>query len=470
MGNQAEMIRGFSTEVSPLVAELLRSDTRKLTPALLASGSCPVSERPVPFDRYHTPEFAKLEKDHLWMKTWQFACREEDIPEVGDRVPYSVGSLSFFVVRSSTNEFRAFYNACLHRGTRLCDGLSSGEHVRCPFHAWQWKLDGELDSVPSAWDFPHVDKDSYRLPEVKVGCWGGFIFINPDLDAEPLEKALGVLPEHFASWAPEAHYTVLHVRKLVRANWKATMEAFLEAYHVIETHSDALPFTGDASTQYDIWDDGSAHISRLYTPLGVPSPHLGDQASIQEATDWTFRAFSMGMDPSIPVPSFDPTHEHSGRAQIAEWRRQMFSAATGQDFSDWPDAYFVDTIQYFMFPNFCPWLGEGLPLVYQFLPNGENPSEAQMSIRLLAPVPKDAQRPPSAPIIEIAFDADFSSVPEFGVLSHIFDQDMVNLPKIQLGLRAAAQAHQQAALGRYQESRIRHFHDVLEQTLGLSQA
>ena len=468
MGNQDKVTRGFATSVSPLVADLLKADSRELPPALTSVGEHPVSQVPVSFDRYFEPDFARLEKERLWKKSWQFACREEDIPNVGDRVPYTVGSQSFMIVRSGENEFRAFYNSCLHRGTRLCDGQSSGERVRCPFHAWEWNLDGSLHNIPSAWDFPQVQAERYTLPQVKLATWGGFIFINPDPQAAPLEQSLGVLPEHFKAWGPEAHFTAIHVSKRVRANWKTVMEAFLEAYHVIETHTDAMPFTGDASTQYDIWDSGSSHISRLYTPLGVPSPHLGEQASTQEAVDWTFRAFAMGMDPSIPVPTFDASSTQSGRTQIAEWRRQMFAAAFGCDLSKWPDAFLVDTIQYHMFPNFCPWLGDGLPLVYQFLPLGDNPDESVMNVRLMAPVPASGPRPPSAPVIEIDFDSAFSSVPQFGVLSHIFDQDMINLPKIQLGLKAASTDRAQATLGRYQESRIRYFHDVLDKVLGIA--
>lgn len=471
MGDRSHLTRGFSSAVSPLVEELLRGDTRELTPALRAVGNHDVSTRPVPFSHYYDPAIAKLETEKLWKKTWQYACREEDLPQVGDRLPYDVGTMSFFIVRSGANEFKAFYNACLHRGTRLCDGQGSGDSVRCPFHAWEWKLDGQLKVVTSAWDFTQVKPEQFRLPEVKVATWGGFIFINPDPDAKPLEHYLGVLPEHFRSWAPEDHFTAVHIRKRVRANWKTTMEAFLEAYHVIETHSDAMPFTGDASTQYDVWDDGDGHVSRLYTPLGVPSPHLGDDASLKEATDWAFRVFAMGMGPDVPVPTFNPDAALSGRAQVAQWRRELLGGALGRDFSDTPDAYLVDTIQYHLFPNFCPWLGEGLPLVYQFTPYGDDPNSSVMDIRLLAPVPGGgAPRPPSAAIIDIDFDADFSSVPQIGVLAHIFDQDFVNLPKIQAGMRSAADSHAQTALGHYQESRIRYFHDVLEKTLGLDGA
>jgi phenylpropionate dioxygenase-like ring-hydroxylating dioxygenase large terminal subunit len=465
MGSDEPVIRGYASAVSPLTASLLRADSGDIGPGLRARSDYIPDNISVPFSRYFDPEFAVLEKERLWKKVWQLACREEDIPEIGDRVPYNAGELAFVIVRSGRAQFRAFYNACLHRGTRLCDGPGSGNTLRCPFHGWEWNPDGTLHNIPSRWDFAQVKSADYALPEVKVGTWGGYIFINPDPGAAPLEESLGVLPEHFRACPAEDRFTAFHIRKRVRANWKITLEAFLEAYHVIETHSDALSFTGDASTQYDIWDDGKAHISRLITPLGIPSPHLGDRASVADAVNATFQVFAMSM-PGVPVPKYDPSSPVSGRTQVSQWRRKALSTALGRDFSSWPDAALVDTVQYFMFPNFCPWYGEGLPLVYQFLPYGTNPNESVMNIRLTAPLPSGAPRPPSAPIVELDFDQSFSAKPQIGILSIIFDQDMSNLPRIQAGLRAAAPEHACSTLGRYQEQRIRHFHQVLEKTLG----
>jgi hypothetical protein len=311
-----------------------------------------------------------------------------------------------------------------------------------------------------------VTPERYRLPEIKVACWGGFVFVNPDPHAAPLAKTLGILPAHFTDWQPEDRFTFVHVRKRVRANWKTTLEAFLEAYHVIETHFDALPFTGDASTQYDIWDDGDSHISRLITPLGVPSPHLGDSASRQESLDMFVRMFGMALGPNPALPKFDAAGG-AGRADIAAWRRQLMQVQFGRDFSHLCDAALVDTVQYFMFPNFCPWYGEGLPLVYQFLPSGDDPNESIMGVRLLMPLPGGgAPRPPAAPIIDLGFDDSFSAVPELGMLGGIFDQDMSNLPSVQAGLKAASADRARVTLGRYQESRIQHFQNTLDRYLG----
>lgn len=466
-GDPSSIQRGASSAVSPLVSGLFAADTRDVGPGLAASGNYIPAPKRVPVSRYFDPAFAELEKEKLWKKVWQYACREEDLPNVGDRLPYTVGELSFIIVRSGPNEFKAFNNACLHRGTQLCDGQGSGASFRCPFHAWEWNLDGSLKNIPSRWDFGNVTDETYKLGEVKLDTWGGYIFINPDPNAGPLKDAVGPLTEYFKLAPAEDRYTAFHIRKKVRANWKVVMEAFLEGYHVIETHTDSMPFTGDANTQYDVWEDGKSHTSRLITPMGIPSPHLGDKASVELAANMTFAAFAMGM-PGITPPQFDPNSPLNARAQVAAWRRELMGQMLGRDFSAVPDSNYVDATQYWMFPNFCPWYGEGLPLVYQFIPYGSNPDESIMDVRLTAPLPGGGvPPPPSAPVIEIDFDQPFNSNPEIGILAHIFDQDMSNVPRIQRGLKTMPAGHQFVTFGHYQEQRIAHFHELLEKQLGL---
>jgi phenylpropionate dioxygenase-like ring-hydroxylating dioxygenase large terminal subunit len=460
-------LRGATSAVSPLTADLLAADSRPLETALRSTGEYRALGTRIPRSRYYDPAFAELEYERLWKKTWQYACREEDIPSVGDRIPYTVGHLSFMVVRSGPDRFDAFRNTCPHRGTRLCDGQGGGDTIRCPFHGWEWHLDGRLREVPSRWDFPHVKDEHYGLSRVRVDRWNGFVFINPDSGAPPLEDTLGVLPSHFADWVGTERVTAFHLRKLIRANWKIVLEAFLEAYHVIETHSNFMGFTGDANTQYDIWDDGRSHISRLITPNVVPSPHLGDSASVAEAANQAYEAMGAAM-PGMPVPKFDPASPLSPRAQVAEWRRRTMGAGLGRDFSACSDAVMLDSIQYYMFPNFCPWWGDGLPLIYKFLPHGDDPGESLMEVRLTMPVPGGgAPRPPAAPAKYLGFDEGFHGAPEIGILSHIFDQDMGNLPRIQAAIRSAADDKPYITLGRYQEQRIQHFHEVLERVLGI---
>jgi phenylpropionate dioxygenase-like ring-hydroxylating dioxygenase large terminal subunit len=456
----------MASRVSPLTVDLLAQDSLPLPPGLKMTGSHEPDHKPFPFSRYTDPAFAQLEMDKLWSKTWQFTCRTEDIPAVGDRMPYDVGNgIALVIVRSGTNEFMAFHNSCRHRGTRLVNAASSGKTIRCPFHGWQWQPNGTLASVPCKWDFDGVSKSSHSLQAVRLEVWEGFIFVNLDPEAKPLQPSLGVLPQAFQGRGHAGRFTIAHVSKRMRANWKTVLEAFLESYHVVETHADAMPFTGDANTSYDIWDTADGHVSRLITPSAIPSPHLGDSASTQLAADGVAMFIGMAM-PGVPLPVFHAKDKHA-RAPIAAWRRSLLSQALARDYSKHTDSEMLDATQFHLFPNFCPWFGDGLPLTYQFLPYGDDPNESVFNVRLTADIPGNGVPPPPKAITHLDFDQPFTAnAPEFGPLCHIFDQDLSNLPNIQRGMRSR-QPNAQATLGTYMEKRIQYFHNVLGRKLGL---
>src|SRR3546814_8192242 len=68
----------------------------------------------------------------------------EHIPEVGDYHVYDLGTYSFIITRVAADDIRAYYNACLHRGTKLRASGTEGntEEFKCTFHGWTWNLDG----------------------------------------------------------------------------------------------------------------------------------------------------------------------------------------------------------------------------------------------------------------------------------------------------------------------------------------
>ena len=80
-------------------------------------------------ERYTSRAFFDLELERLWPRVWQVACRDEQVDAVGDYCEYTIGDESIVVVRSARDRIQAFYNSCLHRGTRLVDGCGHALHV-----------------------------------------------------------------------------------------------------------------------------------------------------------------------------------------------------------------------------------------------------------------------------------------------------------------------------------------------------
>ena len=127
-----DMQRGFGSDERPVIGTLWERDSIGHNDSTRARGNYEPDNRIVDYKRYYDEDYFKREIEVLWKKQWLYACREEDIPAVGDRVPFDVGPLSFFIVRSKTDEFKAFYNSCIHRGTMLCAKRESHAVIRCP--------------------------------------------------------------------------------------------------------------------------------------------------------------------------------------------------------------------------------------------------------------------------------------------------------------------------------------------------
>src|SRR3546814_136811 len=60
--------------------------------------------------RYIDPEFAKLEYEKLWSKTWQAGARLDEIPEVGDYTVYNIGDQSVVITRADADKIKAYHN------------------------------------------------------------------------------------------------------------------------------------------------------------------------------------------------------------------------------------------------------------------------------------------------------------------------------------------------------------------------
>lgn len=403
-------------------------------------------------ERYIDSAYAKRELETLWKTTWQFACREEHIPAVGDYYVYDLAHYSFIVTRVSKNEIRAYYNACLHRGTKLRASGTEGcaNEFRCPFHGWSWNIDGTNKNVTCDWDFPHVDRKELCLPQARVETLGGFVFVNMDDNAPSLADYIG--PEamaYISKWKLEDRYIVAHVSKVIPANWKLTMEAFMEAYHVIETHPQVAPSNGDANSQYDTYGD---HVNRFISTLGVVSPHLKGRISEQDILD----QFTVGDSSVLAGADRKLKQGETARQRMADMMRNMFEQATNADLSGVSDSELLDCFSYTVFPNTFLFPGISLPMVYRFRPVKGDHRKCLYEVLFLRPVPKDGARPEPASEVRLEEHQSFSEAegmdPGFGA---ILDQDTENLLLEQEGLEASAKKG--LTLGNYQEIRIRHF-------------
>jgi phenylpropionate dioxygenase-like ring-hydroxylating dioxygenase large terminal subunit len=432
----------------PSYQDILDVDGGPVPPAMRLQQYEYLGSEDIGFERYFSADIAQAEIDHMWNRTWQWACREEHIPAPGDRYVYDVGPYSILVVRGDDMAVRAFVNSCPHRGMQFAAEGSVGVKrptIRCPFHGMSFKLDGSLHEIPCRWDFPHLNEDNFRLSEIRCDSWGGFVFINMLDDAPPLADYLGVIPEHFKLWPMDDRYVALHTEKVLPANWKMAMEAFLEAFHVLETHSQAVFTAADANAQYDIF---GPNVSRFMHAIGSPSPHLKTRPNEAQILA------KMGRDPKHLPEGM------SARAYQAGLLRAELSAEFGVDFSGKSNAEMLDSIEYFLFPNAFFFPGINIRLCYRFRPLDVD--HCLHEILVLQPLPAGQPRPAPAKPIRLGVDDSYTTVPGFALAS-ILDQDTDNLKMQRNGARASRKGAQ--SLGNYQEARIRRLHLTLDSYL-----
>ena len=214
------------------------------SPSRLLSFPHPI-ERPerIPAARYFDPAFFELERERLWPRVWQMACRLEEIPEVGDFVEYEILGQSVIVVRTAADRVRAYHNACRHRGMRLATGRGNAANgLVCPFHGWCWNLDGSNRFVfaPNLFREDQLAADDLRLRECRLETWGGCAFVNFDDEAPPLRPSLEPFATYHDAFRVDRMRAESWYETVLPVNWKLASEAFMEGYHATQTHPQLL--------------------------------------------------------------------------------------------------------------------------------------------------------------------------------------------------------------------------------------
>ena len=440
----------------PGIAELFASETRMVPPGIAEDSWRDLGTSPIAADRYTSADFFAAEKEKMWLKVWQMAARDEELPDPGDLIVYENVGRSYLLIRQDDGSVRAFHNVCLHRGRKLRTDSGNANELECPFHGFTWKLDGELKRVPCSWDFAHLADRNMSLPELRVGHFSGYIFVTENAEAPPLEEYLAPLPDIFARWRQEECYTGVWVGKVIKANWKVCAEAFMEAWHSVTTHPQILPFTGDANTRYSLWGD---HANLALTPFGVLSPHLEGKGLSEEAI-----LVAMGIETgrSSGSAGIMLAEGETARHALAAKNRALYLDDMGYDSSDITDSELLDAYTYNIFPNLSPWGGFTPNISYRWRPWPDQ-NATLMEVRLLMRPPKGQPKPRAVEMLFLGEDEPWSSFTGWGGLGAVFDQDMANLPYVQDGLHASP--NNRVELANYQESRIRQFQQTLDKYL-----
>lgn len=220
-------------------------------------------------DCYIDDEIFDLEMAHLFANTWVYVGHASQVPKVGDFYTTTVGTQPVVMVRHTDQSVRVLYNRCPHKGVQVApDGCgNTGKFFRCPYHAWTFRTDGKLLSIPLKKGYDNTGLESCEashgmVPVGAVQVYRDFVFcrLNPEgvgFD-EFFGDSLSTL-DNMVDRSPEGKLEVAGgvMRYMHHCNWKMLVDNQTDTCHPMVAHESS------AGTAVKVWNDA---------PPGTPKP------------------------------------------------------------------------------------------------------------------------------------------------------------------------------------------------------
>jgi carnitine monooxygenase subunit len=188
---------------------------------------------------YRDADFLQAEKDQVFAASWQIVCHLNDMPNPGDYHTLDFLGEPIVAVRGKDFGVKAFYNVCRHRAARLLDG-GSGHcpgRIVCPYHAWNYELDGTLTAVPHRKEFADFPLDRFALKPLETEVYKGFIFVRLQSGLPGVAHMLAPYADELALYRLEELQPLGRVTLRVRhVNWKNVTDNYSDAMHIAVAH------------------------------------------------------------------------------------------------------------------------------------------------------------------------------------------------------------------------------------------
>ena len=257
----------------------MRALPGSLDPDDLARSREPLDRaRMLPGAAYTDPDVLDWERAELFAGGWVVAIHLGALAEPGAQVGVALGDASAVLVRGDDGTIRAFANTCRHRGHEL---LAVGESacrasIRCPYHGWAYDLDGRLRRATGG---NQADPDGLALIPLRVAEHLGWVFVNADDSAVPVEEAFGGAEHLLGAHDAGALVTVVRHEYDVPANWKVVHENYQECLHCPQIHPElsrvSPPDSGDNVAPGPAWVGGWMDLAESATTMSMTGEAVG---------------------------------------------------------------------------------------------------------------------------------------------------------------------------------------------------
>ena len=206
--------------------------------------------RSLPREAYFDPELNALEVAEIFEKSWLCVGRDEYVPELGDYYTIDVMGEPVIIVRGTDGKVRALNGVCRHRYMPVVQDRGNTKRFICPYHAWVYGTDGRLVAAPHMECSTIFDKKACALPAYRLDSWMGFLFVNLDDDAAPLQPIMTSMASATANYRIADQTEIFHYEADWNGNWKLSAENSMEYYHHIGLHIDTVGVQTPAKGTY----------------------------------------------------------------------------------------------------------------------------------------------------------------------------------------------------------------------------
>jgi phenylpropionate dioxygenase-like ring-hydroxylating dioxygenase large terminal subunit len=231
-----------------------------------------VQERCVHRDLYTDAALFAQEQQRFFARAWLFAGHGSQIPAAGDYITLDLSGQPLILVRDPQGDIHAFFNRCAHKGAKLYTLPHGhvGKMMRCPYHAWSYRLDGRPVTVPLKDGYVGTGLDSSPsgqglTPVPGLHVYRDFVFVRlseQGMDfAEYFGDALKAI-DNMVERSPVGRLEVAGgvLRNTIACNWKMYLENINDAVHPVSSHESA------STAARDIW---KGHGSDAPMPMAV---------------------------------------------------------------------------------------------------------------------------------------------------------------------------------------------------------
>ncbi|MGH2668165.1 MAG: aromatic ring-hydroxylating oxygenase subunit alpha, partial [bacterium] len=229
--------------------------------------------------RYIDPDRFAHERRRLFLEFPQVVGLSCDLPEPGSWSCQDVAGVPVLLVRGDDGTFRAFINACRHRGARVAEGCGRGSRFVCPWHSWTYDDRGRLAGLPDRASFESLRLEHRSLTPLAAHEAYGLLLVLPtpgrSFAPEDVLRGIGPQIESFALGTMH-HVDTREIR--VPANWKLMVDTALEVYHVAYLHKDSVGPRTIGNTQ-------TFETFGLHQRMAIPAPSILTLRDLPER-DW----------------------------------------------------------------------------------------------------------------------------------------------------------------------------------------